>query len=1039
MPDFDVGKYFQGLEELMDMPQEDKDQWVSRLAGKQRLVAPSTISPELLNSIHASQTSEAKASHSDNDLPTVNAAPKGPIDIGEGQAPPHIASHSDPHTPRPQLTDVASPQTEANLVPSIHSHDFESSLPALKRKAQEESKKMTTKRSKQSHSSRHEANLDDVRSAPAPPPEGDHRNGIPDAAMLGVPLAGVNRSPLPSPMGLCGSLAPLRQERAPVAPDARGITEQLPSSRGPRRPTVDVVRHRDNTPESSKSMEVALPAGEDETSLVTNARSGHASDEQTAPQPIDEDQAPLASPIEDLTDDVIEVPPNPGVLQAGASKLSRELKQRIAQHTAAKRRAKVVDLGNTLRVPEVSDDNPGDDHSVIEVSSSPSNSRPPSPRRSRTAVLVPQATKGGVNSRQVQSRKPEVGKAGKQSKSKAKEKSPLILPADYVRTLRDKVADGSKKGLNAVKFLEGMNIVYIGGDMNFASQRTRKRMDLIVKHGGNLLPEYDPSIVTHIVTDAPRAPTLRALGLKRLEQIPDHIPTVKWDWVLFGIGKVRVLEKEQIQARMEDVWLHAAFSERFDAGTKKSSSSAKGKNKAKEAEKALEPSHAEDFSRISEFTPDKRSIMGSKSSSDVVPDNSPHAPLYPPQLVTNAFGPSGSKVTDNTADDPLAEFYAQARAEAEYDSGSDEEEADESGIIVPSKGQLPKRGFTCDNKERQNGNCVNQDIIDKLEELMELHKAKPTDEDRWRVYSYGKCIRALRNHPQRIKSLSEARSIRGVGEKTAQKIMEILETGDLKRIEHERTDDVQVTKLLQGIYGVGRSTAFKWYANGIRTLDDLVSGSFGIRLTPAQEIGLKYYDDVNSRMPREEAKAIFESIKPIALGLDPDLFIEIMGSYRRGKKDCGDIDILITRNPADGRTHAGILRHLLPLLHDAGILMDDLALPEDPNDLEVIYRGLCRLPHVAGSRRRRIDFLTVPWQSRGAALLYYTFNRAMRLKANVLGYSLNQRGLFAGVVRDPHDRRVKLNTGSIIASETEEEIFKILGVPWQEPHERVRG
>lgn len=79
----------------------------------------------------------------------------------------------------------------------------------------------------------------------------------------------------------------------------------------------------------------------------------------------------------------------------------------------------------------------------------------------------------------------------------------------------------------------------------------------------------------------------------------------------------------------------------------------------------------------------------------------------------------------------------------------------------------------------------------------------------------------------------------------------------------------------------------------------------------------------------------------------------------------------------------------------------------------------------------------------------------MRLKANYMGYSLNQKGLFANVVRDPHDRRIKLNKGKsmtvrrflgliaiigqIVASETEEEIFKILGVPWQEPHERVRG
>lgn len=29
--------------------------------------------------------------------------------------------------------------------------------------------------------------------------------------------------------------------------------------------------------------------------------------------------------------------------------------------------------------------------------------------------------------------------------------------------------------------------------------------------------------------------------------------------------------------------------------------------------------------------------------------------------------------------------------------------------------------------------------------------------------------------------------------------------------------------------------------------------------------------------------------------------------------------------------------------------------------------------------------------------------------------------------------------GTLVASETEEDIFKILNVPWQEPHERVRG
>lgn len=67
----------------------------------------------------------------------------------------------------------------------------------------------------------------------------------------------------------------------------------------------------------------------------------------------------------------------------------------------------------------------------------------------------------------------------------------------------------------------------------------------------------------------------------------------------------------------------------------------------------------------------------------------------------------------------------------------------------------------------------------------------------------------------------------------------------------------------------------------------------------------------------------------------------------------------------------GVLRTLLEQLHAAGILTEDLAVPDDFSDLELVYRGLCKLP-ASGAKRRRIDFLCVPWVSRGAALIYYT-------------------------------------------------------------------
>lgn len=78
--------------------------------------------------------------------------------------------------------------------------------------------------------------------------------------------------------------------------------------------------------------------------------------------------------------------------------------------------------------------------------------------------------------------------------------------------------------------------------------------------------------------------------------------------------------------------------------------------------------------------------------------------------------------------------------------------------------------------------------------------------------------------------------------------------------------------------------------------------------------------------------------------------------------------------------------------------------------------GVGRLP--PKGTYRRIDILAIPFENWGAALIYFTgndivrplhlaveytnsaqFNRSMRLYARKKGYSLNQRGLYKGVIR----------------------------------------
>ncbi|KAI0659500.1 hypothetical protein C8Q70DRAFT_915132 [Cubamyces menziesii] len=697
-------------------------------------------------------------------------------------------------------------------------------------------------------------------------------------------------------------------------------------------------------------------------------------------------------------------------------------------------------------------------------------------------------------------------------KGKKKEKV-LYTPLEYAQKLQAQLSEQAavQKKQSDKPFLKGKRIFYYGGDLNYASGQTRNRMEIITRHGGALVPKYDPAEITHIVTDADERVFLRAIGLKNLSDIPQHIPTVRWSWVLSGFdrtpikrstlsvdkgkapekniaqepsGKADGQDDSEYEYPMDYEFEHAAYRARIDAGRTPWGEIAR--LKAEREAKRNQPSSkvpgtssrgtgppaafcqsVDDVSNISDFTQDIEPPRDAATIAPIEglpsPPSSPHVSRLGPaqalkthnaagatRAVQTASGPSRGNESAATGAasrarpiaavggsslDPLAEFYATARAERDAEMLPDG--AADSGSAIPGKGpnhvrrEVVKKGFVCDDKggAQRLAACPNQDVIDKLQELKTLHAAKPTKDDEWRVMSYNKAISALRKHPSRIKSYEEAKTLRGIGDKTAQKIMEIIETGNLRRIEHERTEDVAAIQLFQGIYGVGANTAMKWYNNGCRTLEDVAARKGGIKLSTEQMIGLRYYKDINTRIPRAEVAEIYSKVKAAALQIDPKLFIEVMGSFRRGKADCGDIDVLITRPTDDGKTHQGVLRKLLKTLHEQGIITEDLCLPDDFDDLELVYRGLCRRD--SHSLRRRIDFLTVPWTSRGAALLYYTgddiFNRSLRLKANKMGYSLNQRGLYAGVVRNPSDKRQKLNDGQLIASENEREILDILG------------
>jgi len=62
-----------------------------------------------------------------------------------------------------------------------------------------------------------------------------------------------------------------------------------------------------------------------------------------------------------------------------------------------------------------------------------------------------------------------------------------------------------------------------------------------------------------------------------------------------------------------------------------------------------------------------------------------------------------------------------------------------------------------------------------------------------------------------------------------------------------------------------------------------------VRLTSSQQIGIEHYEDFQQRIPRDEVKQHGDIAMRVAHRIEAELKLEILGSYRRGAKDCGDV------------------------------------------------------------------------------------------------------------------------------------------------------
>ena len=326
---------------------------------------------------------------------------------------------------------------------------------------------------------------------------------------------------------------------------------------------------------------------------------------------------------------------------------------------------------------------------------------------------------------------------------------------------------------------------------------------------------------------------------------------------------------------------------------------------------------------------------------------------------------------------------------------------------------------------------LNSRTIEILEQMANYYDR---GKDQWRTTAYRKAISALKKQTNKITTAKEAFAIPFIGQRLADKIEEIVWTDRLRRLENTKLEpNDEVLQLFLKIYSVGYVQATKWIEQGCRTIDDLLSN---VELTKNQQIGIDRLDDFQTRIPRAEMDQHDEYVRETVSKIDPSIQFTIGGSYRRGARDCGDVDFIVTKPDCLVEVLRTImLDTVIPQLFTKGYLKTGLATTAKEDGTK--WHGASALP--GNTVWRRIDFLLVPWDELGAALIYFTgndiFNRSIRLLASKKGMRLNQHGLWKNVIRGKN--RERLTQGHLLEGQDEKKIFELLGVPWRPPEHRI--
>lgn len=315
-------------------------------------------------------------------------------------------------------------------------------------------------------------------------------------------------------------------------------------------------------------------------------------------------------------------------------------------------------------------------------------------------------------------------------------------------------------------------------------------------------------------------------------------------------------------------------------------------------------------------------------------------------------------------------------------------------------------------------------LLDETAALLEIDGQDP-----FRIRSYRRAAEAVEQQTVSLATLSTDEAdpkallaIGGIGKGMAQNIRDLVRTGTMP-LRAELLERYRPTMLeLLRLPGMGPKTvAMLWSALEVADIDSLEKAAREGKLLKLPRMGQKFTDKLlkgiedhkrnTGRFRIDQATGFAERISALIAEFPGVETITPAGSLRRGRETVGDLDLLVTGPACEPGVVSAAVEHV------AGLPLIDKLLAKGANKVSFVLRN-----------QLQVDVRLLPRASYGAALQYFTGSKHHNV-------TLRQRAIRQGMTLSEY-ALVRVEDGVSVAAETEEGIYRALGLDWIPPELR---